>query len=192
MTATHPSADSRTVDRLRELASIGAGHAAGALGQLVNRAIHMDVPVVYDLVRSHGRCAATLDELGTAIVFEMQGGMGGTVAVVFAPDALEAIVNELMGAAAYSKESAVESALREVGNILVSYHASAIADALGTAVLPSVPLLAEAAGAAALRSLMTSAAGDPPGLAFESALYDPRGEVRGYVVLIPGAEAMGL
>ncbi len=181
---------SREVDRLRELANIGAGHAASALGRLVRRTVLMDVPVTYHLAGSGGRCAATLDEEGTAILFELHGGVGGLVAVIFSKDALEEILSELMGASAYRPDGEVESALREVGNILVSHHVSAIADTLGTAVVPSVPLLAERGGAAALRSVMQSRQHDPPGLAFETAMYDAHKEVRGYVILIPGPEAL--
>ena len=63
------------------------------------------------------------------------------MAVVFSRSCLELIVTEMMGADAYGLERAVESAVREAGNVLVSHFASAIGDVLGRIVLPSVPLL---------------------------------------------------
>lgn len=174
----------RGLDRVRELASIGAGHAAGALGRLVNRAIWTEVPRAQALGDGVSPFAARAAEDGAAVFFELTGGVGGVVAVVFSRASLEVIVTEMMGAQAYGVESAVESAVREAGNILVSHYASAIADTLGTLVLPSVPLLAEHAGPSALASVVSLRAGDSPRLILESRLFDPADEVEGWVALV--------
>ncbi len=182
--ASYHDEGGRELDRARELASIGAGHAAGALGRLVNRAIWTEVPRAQALGEGVAPFAARAAEDGSAVFFELTGGVGGMVAVVFSRASLEVIVTEMMGAQAYGVESAVESAVREAGNILVSHYASAIADTLGTLVMPSVPLLAEQAGPGALASLVSPGPSDSPRLILESRLFDPAHDVEGWLMLV--------
>jgi chemotaxis protein CheC len=184
MSELSPEVQPPRLDRARELASIGAGHAAGALARLVNRTIWMDAPRVQPVDAETVPRAAALAEDGTAIFFELQGGVGGMMAVVFSRASLEVIVTEMMGAEAYELESAVESAVREAGNMLVSHYASAIADTLGTVVLPSIPVLTEEAVPAALGSVVSWRAGEPERLLLESPIYDGTREVQGYLVLV--------
>lgn len=183
-TASYHDDGGRALDRARELANIGAGHAAGALGRLVNRLIWTEVPRAQALEEGIASSAARAAEDGAAVFFELSGGMGGMVAVVFSRASLEVIVTEMMGAQAYGVESAVESAVREAGNMLVSHYASAIADTLGTRVLPSVPLLADQAGSSALSSLVSWRPGDARRLLLESRLFDPDHDVEGWLLLI--------
>jgi len=112
MSGLLPEAQPSGLDRARELASIGAGHAAGALARLINRTIWMEVPRAQPVDAGTVPRAAALAEDGSAIFFELQGGVGGMMAVVFSRASLEVIVTEMMGADAYELESAVESASR--------------------------------------------------------------------------------
>ena len=192
MTPARLRTDDREVDRLRELASIGAGHAAGALARLVKRPVRMDVPVVHelspDLVCASSILAA--EEGGMGVFFELNGGVGGIVAVVFSSRALDALVERLLGPEARARfDEEVESAVREVANILVSSHASAIADTLGTFMIPSVPLLVRDELAVALASFVRVRAQDPPGILVESEIYEAEGVVRGFLLFVPGPEA---
>jgi chemotaxis protein CheC len=182
--ATYDEPGVRALDRARELANIGAGHAAGALSRLVNRAIWIEVPRAQALDAGAAPFSAQAAEDGAAVFFELTGGVGGLVAVVFSRASLEVIVTEMMGAQAYDIESAVESAVREAGNMLVSHYASAIADTLGTLVLPSVPMLTEQAGPGALASLVSWRPGDAPRLILESRLFDPAHDVEGWLTLV--------
>jgi chemotaxis protein CheC len=187
MTAPEATLVGPEVDRVRELAGIGAGHAAGALARLVGRPIRMAVPRVERRLPGVAAELARLGEGGSAICFRLEGGIGGAMAVVFSRGCLELIVTEMMGADAYGLEKAVESAVREAGNVLVSHFASAIADVLGTIVLPSVPLLTDPV---ALDAFLDSC--DPPlaGFIIESAIFDADREAEGTLVLIPNAGAL--
>ena len=175
----------RPVDRLRELANIGAGHAATALARLVRRTIHMDVPTVRRTSENPLPEAATAAG-GTAICFQLQGGFGGMMAVVFPRSSLEVLVTEIMGADAYGLARAVESAVREAGNILVSHYASAISDTLGAKVLISVPLLT---GPEQMASWV-NALSDSAGLLIESEVFDGERELEGYLLLVPAAASL--
>ena len=172
------------VDRMRELGSIGAGNAANVFAQLVGRTIRMQVPAVRGF--STRPLAHELKAWDTGVFFEVQGGPGGLVAVLFSGRSRDAIVRLLLGErppnAALDHEA--ESALREVGNILVSSVVSAIADVLGTRVLPSIPTLALEGAGAVLQSLI-AARGAPPAVRIETEIFDGDGELRGLVVLVP-------
>ena len=184
------------VDRVRELGSIGAGQAANVFAQLVGRPIRMHVPAVRG--RSTRPLAHELKAWDTGIFFEVEGGLGGLVAVFFSIRSRDNLLRIMVGergaldeptpeekeegTAALRREE--ESALREVGNILASSVVSAIADALGTRVLPSIPTLAVEGAGAVLQSLL-SARGSDAGLRIETEIFDSDGELRCLVVLVP-------
>lgn len=191
--ARHDSVRARAVDRLRELASIGAGHACGALATLLGRPFVMGVPEAR--IVSAGSAGAPFDtpSLGDeradcGVLFEVSGGPAGALALLFAPSARAALLERLLGKDA-AVTSHAESALREVGNIVASHALSAIGELTGSAVLPSPPHFV-AAGAAAefARRLAERAAGEPV-LQIAVELSDRAGEVRALLVWAP--EALG-
>jgi chemotaxis protein CheC len=179
------------LDRLRELGSIGAGHAAGAFARLVGRPIRMRVPRT-----RQGGSRPVSHELAawdTGIFFEVEGGPGGLLAVLFSARARDALLRALLGPAAATAEGVAlgpdaESALREVGNILASQVVSAIADTLGTRVLLSVPVLA-LQGASTVLGAMLAERGGADALRIETEIHDGDEELRGLVVLVPGSAA---
>jgi chemotaxis protein CheC len=171
------------LDRLCELANVGAGHAAGALARLIGCTVWMDPPRVR--VSSRRGSEEAVGALGVAtsgVFFEVQGGMGGTFGVLFPRRAREALLEALVGDPDPHSEEA-ESALREVGNILASHALSAVADLTGDRVLPSLPVLAEEAAGAVLTT--RQAHGDP--VRIESRLVDAAGGLRSLLVWIPAS-----
>jgi chemotaxis protein CheC len=124
------------LDRLCELANVGAGHAATALARLVGRPIRMSVPCVRMGTAATGAAPVAADDAW--IFFEVQGAMGGALVLRLPCAARQGLVEELVGADASGSHA--ESALREVGNILASHALSAVADLVGDRVLPSLPV----------------------------------------------------
>lgn len=126
------------IDRWSEFSNIGAGHAAGALGQLVGEPIRMQVPQV---IHRGGREAALPVEPAVGIVFGVEGGIGGHFAVFLSHEATGPLLRALLGDEVSLSSEDASSAFAEVGNVMASHALSAIADLLGTKVLPSVPEL---------------------------------------------------
>lgn len=192
MSATAPSSAVRAlaeIDRLRELGSIGAGHAATSFARLVGRTIRMSPPTVRG--RGSRRIADELTAWDTGIFFAIEGGPGGLLAVMFPAKARDAMLGLLLGERVPGAEPRPlgpdeESALREVGNILASSVVSAIADTLGARVLPSLPVLA-LEGASAVLGTLLAARGDGDALLIETEIHDPADELRGLVVFVPAA-----
>ncbi len=177
------------IDRLAGLANVGAERAADAFAQLVGETIRTEVPVVVTREpEASPRRSGTEgrgDPGATGVFFEFEGCLDAIIGILFPGAASEALVRRVVGLE--SGELAppvVESALMEVGNILASHVASAIADHLGSRLLPSIPSLAMEAAEDALAGFIETAVGSDA-LRIESSFADPSGLLRGRLILVP-------
>ena len=130
------------LDALREVANIGAGHAATALSQMTNRTIMIAVPEVN--VRA-------LEDVTDLV------GSGDEVmaAVLFQAESARALCDILMRREpGTTREFGVmeQSGLKEAGNILASAYLNALSDFMGMMLVPSVPSLVVDLSAAVLTS----------------------------------------
>jgi chemotaxis protein CheC len=162
------------LDRLCEMANVGAGHAATALARLVRRPIRMQVPRVR---MGSAAAAAGVAADDAWIFFEVQGAMGGALVLRLTATARALLVGELVG-----EQGPADSALREVGNILASHALSAVADLVGARVLPSLPSLVVEADGPAIAAWRSRAAGR---VCIETHLVDDAGEPAVDLVWIP-------
>ena len=175
------------IDRVRELVSIGAGHAATALAGLTGRTCEMDVPTV----QRFGAAAPAAGEPDVGVLFELEGGTGGVLAVLLAGSTCDRLIARLLGEASGCRRSddAAQDALREVGNILASHAANAVGETLGVPVLPSVPRLALTGAADALARLVASRHPREPALCVAAEFSDRARELRGTLVFVPDSIA---
>jgi chemotaxis protein CheC len=185
------------VDRVRELTSIGAGHAANALARLVGRPCQMRVPTVRVLrAEAAGMpfvVAARDDEREgmTGIFFEIEGGLGGIVAVLFSPSSRDQLLQHLTGLPPQESPPGLsQSALREFGNILASHVVSPMADALGVAILPSIPVLAMEDALEVLGSLIGLRRKGQPALRIETEISDRHKDFTSLLVFIPDSTTL--
>ncbi len=192
MSAIAPDSLAADVDRVRELTSIGAGHAANALGRMLGRTCRMRVPTVRVLQAERIHAPFVADVRGdlrhdpVGVFFEVEGGLGGVLALLLSARTCGELVTQLVGrpAAEVAADTAA-SALRELGNILVSHVVSAMADTLGEAVLPSVPLLATEDAPGAFASLVATRHGDHSVLRIETEISDRAGDLSALLVFVP-------
>lgn len=139
-------------DALREVANIGAGHAATALSQMTGRTIMINVPEVN--IRRLEEVAEMLgppDTVVVAIAMHTMGDLTGQTMVILPETAARTLCDLLLrrplGTTA-SFEAMEESSLKETGNILTSAYLTALSDFLGMMLVPSVPsLMTDYAGA---------------------------------------------
>ena len=189
------SAQENRIDRLSELANIGAGHAAGAFSQMTGHTIRMEVPRVRlsgtELVGTSvvARQPATAErDWASGVIFEFDGCLNAVMAVLFRREMCDAVVRQLIGQEeGLLPPETVESALMEVGNVLASHVASAIADTLDARLLPSIPMLSLDAAFEQLEALATTRPGEGE-VWIECELVDQDGQLGGLVVLIPDRE----
>jgi chemotaxis protein CheC len=172
------------IDRLGELANIGAGHAATAFSRIAGRPIWMEVPEVRtgdDILSA----AEGADEWSTGVFFEFEGYLTALVGILFHGPASEALVRTIAGEETEPlSPHTIESALMEVGNILASHVASAIADTVGVRLLPSIPTLAMERAEAEFNALIQERSGEHP-LRIDCELRDESGTLGGRLILVP-------
>jgi chemotaxis protein CheC len=181
MTAS-PTAREDEIDRLCELANIGAGWAATALAQLVGHTVMNSVPRL--------RVTPLSSERGpwrTGLVFETEGPLRGVLALFLTPKSVDGLVRLLLGDDREDAQGMVESALREFGNIVASQTVSAIADTIGGRILLSVPVFVEHGAESALGALASDRSEGAPWPSIECVLSDTRGVVRALLVFVPDA-----
>ena len=170
------------IDRLRELAHIGASWAASAFARLVTRTMLTRVPIVHgpDRFRKRG-------EWTTGVFCEVTGDMRGLVAI-FLPVTTRDTVTELLCGTPFPPQEIAASALSEFGNILCSQTVSAIADTLGATIVPGLPELVIRDAETALQARMSPRHRPSAPLYIESELFDRQGDFRALHVLVPRIE----
>jgi chemotaxis protein CheY-P-specific phosphatase CheC len=182
MTRSTAGMDEAEIDRLRELAHIGASWAASAFARLAGRTILTRVPLIHGPERLRKRGDWT-----TGIFCDISGGLTGMVAIFLPAATRDAVVTMLCGDDSPPQEI-YASALSEFGNILASQTVSAIADTLGATILPGVPDLVLRDAETALQSRMSPRHRPPAPLYIESELFDRQGEFRALHVLLPAID----
>ena len=133
------------LDAMREVANIGAGHAATALSQMTNRRIMITVPRVN--IRPLEEACDTVgapDEVIAAILMHMMGDLTGRALLLFPQKSARTLCDYLLRREVGTTQEFLEmeqSALKEAGNILASAYLNALSDFMGMMLVPSVPSL---------------------------------------------------
>ncbi len=165
-------------DRFYELTSIGASRASMAFTLLLDRAIAPSAP----LFRQADEYCAD-DSWGTGVIFRADGELTGLVAILLSMASCEMVVESLIrGEYPDDPHEAIESALRELGNIVASHTMSAIADRLGGRILLSVPVLVMEDADTAFASMFRERGAE---LCVECELTDSARDVRVRLVFVP-------
>ncbi|MBU1118397.1 chemotaxis protein CheC [Patescibacteria group bacterium] len=133
-------------DQLIEVINIGVGNASTALSQMVNEQVTLSVPEMYA-----GPVENALDFIGeseqvqTAVLFTVSGDIDGMMFLIFSSeDALKLVQ---LVSKQYNQEKSItkgsnESALKEIGNVLLGPALGALSHFLDAHIVQSVPELA--------------------------------------------------
>jgi len=167
------------IDRLRELAHIGASWAANSLARLTECTILTRVPMVSGPERFRRR-----SEWDTGVFCSIEGDLNATVGIFVSAASRNALVELLCGDPDPPREVRA-SAISEFGNILVSQTASAIADTLEGRIMPSIPELVLEGAETAFQTRLAPRHRPPPPLYIESELFDRQGRYRALHVVVP-------
>ena len=179
-------------DALREVANIGAGHAAIALSQLINRRIMISVPEVnVTKLEDVPELLGHPDEVVAAVLMHMMGDLTGRTVVLFPASCARTLCDILLrhplGTTTGFNEME-QSGLKEVGNILSSAYMNALSDFMGMMLVPSVPSLAIDLTGAVLSSISMNF-GYNRDFVFcvetEFLFEDPGLSLRGHFLLLP-------
>jgi chemotaxis protein CheC len=133
------------LDALREVANMGAGHAATALSQMTGGTIMISVPRL-----NITRLGEVPPEFGTgeepvaAVLLDMLGDLTGRTLLVFPKPTVMRMAELMLRRPAGSSVALGElerSAIKEAGNILSGAYLNALSDFMGMVLLPSPPTL---------------------------------------------------
>jgi chemotaxis protein CheC len=181
-------------DALQELGNIGAAHAATTLSQMLNSQVDMGVPKVTAV--DIAKLSEYIGEDPSAMVaFELQGEIqhGGYVVYYLSRDSAIRITNTMLGMTEMDRQlnEMDESALREVGNIMVSAYLDATAELLGFVMLPSPPSLVVDMAHAAMQSLIAQMAEDiDEVLLFRTDLICAEHKIDSDIILMPESSSL--
>jgi chemotaxis protein CheC len=180
------------LDALKEVANIGAGHAATALSQMIGGTIMISVPTInISRLEEIPPQVAEPDEPVAAVLMHMLGDLTGRTMLVFPrPAALRLAELMLHREPGTSQElgEMEQSALKEAGNILSSAYMNALSDFMGMMLLPSPPSLAVDMSTAVLTTAYLQFGTDRDYVfCVESEFYmtDVKEKLRGFFLLLP-------
>lgn len=140
-------------DALREVANIGAGHAATALSQMTSRKIMISVPEVsVRRLEEVAELVGPADSVIAGVLMHVMGDLTGRTLVVLGQDSAHALCELLLRRPRHGNDTGFDameqSTIKETGNILCSAYMNALSDFLGMMLVPSVPaLVVDLAGA---------------------------------------------
>ncbi len=178
------------LDALREVANIGAGHAATALSQMTGSKIMISVPQIS--ITSLEEIPNEIDdheEPIAAVLMHMLGDLTGRTLLVFPRRTAIRLAELMLNRPGRVSElgELEQSALKEAGNILSGAYMNALSDFLGLMLLPSPPSLAVDMSAAILTTAYLQFGTDRDTIfAVETQFFMEEEErLRGFFLLLP-------
>lgn len=132
------------LDVLKEVINIGGGHAATSLSQLIEKPVHMTVPViemmeyadVYEQIMSE-------EAVIKAVIIKMMGDAEGVFLFTVDQQVSETIVAMMLPENTPYSEDLANSALQELVNILVNSFLNAVMKLMDANLVTSVPIIIE-------------------------------------------------
>jgi chemotaxis protein CheC len=183
------------IDALKEVANIGAGHAATALSLMTGARIMIDVPTIN--VAPLSELIPGIAEEGAQIVsvlMDMHGSLKGHTLL-----ALPLVTGRRLADLMLRRERREggtldlleESALKEAGNILGGAYMTALSEFLGMTLLPSPPRLTVGTTDTVMEQHRREASSAAAACCVETEFtFEEIGErFRGFFLLLPDAES---
>lgn len=184
------------LDALKEIGNVGAGNAATALSQIINRKIDMSVPQVSILPLGDVPDVVGGPEVMVAGVYlRVFGPAPGSILFLLPRDSAFYLVDTLMGRnekTTNTLDDMDESALLEIGNILAGAYLNALSYFTKFTLLPSIPALAmDMAGAILSIILIQLGQMGDHALVIETEFTTENEGVKGHFFLIPDPGSLG-
>jgi chemotaxis protein CheC len=134
------------LDFLREMGSIGVGHAAMGLANLLGKRISITNPKVHSLaLEKVVEYLGGVEQMVCALQLKISGEISGSIILVFPDESSIKLLNLWFadkGPAQIPFDAFYESALKELANIATGAYLTALSKLTGHTLLCSIPLLA--------------------------------------------------
>jgi chemotaxis protein CheC len=185
------SLDADQLDAMREIANIGAGHAATALSQMTNRAIMINVPEVSIIkLEEVDRILGEPDEVVAAVMMKVLGDVTGRTVQIFPGSSAAKLTGIVLGTPAPAFPDGFDelhrSALTEVANIIVGAHINALSEFMGMLLIMSAPAIAiDMAGAVMATSYINFGDTKDYVVCVNTVMTMDQERIRAHLMLIP-------
>lgn len=154
-----------TGDVYGELTNIGAGHAAAAMGEMLNTTVRLDPPEAKLLTLADVEADLEMDESDLLLVLvALRGGLQGHVCLMISD--MEAYA-ELLGV----QISELDGTMAEIGNIVSARFITALAKTTGLHGDITPPAVGHAPKSAVLASVIALTAGEEPFFVVRSLMH---------------------
>ncbi|WP_010239612.1 chemotaxis protein CheC [Clostridium arbusti] len=175
------------LDAFREVSNIGAGNAATALSQLLNRKVDMTVPSVNIIPLDSVFTKLDAEEIAIGVIVRVLGDTPGNILFIFEKDVAFDIIKSLTGTEEDELSEMGVSVLAEIGNIISASYMNAISKFTNLTITPSVPAVSYDMVAAILSTgFIESGQMDDNVLDFETEfLQDKTNTISGHFYYIP-------
>lgn len=182
------------LDALVEVGNIGMGHAATSLSKMLGKKVQMTVPYINFIpVERLTDMFGNVESLVAGVYLELTGDAQGKVLLLFPRESAlclaDTIMNRVTGQTTILSQID-QSALMEVGNILIGSYLTALNDFTGLKLRQSVPKLAfDMIGAVMDFLIIEVSAVAEEALVIETQLIEPTEKIKGYVIFLfdPGS-----
>lgn len=185
------------LDALREVANIGAGHAATALSQMTGGTIMISVPTI-NIARLEDVPPQITgpEEPVAAVLMNMLGDLSGRTLLVF-PQPTAVRLSEIMlsrpRGGQFDLGELEQSAIKEAGNILSGAYLNALSEFMGLMLLPSPPSLAIDMSSAVLTTAYLQFGTDRDYVfcvETEFFMHELKERLRGFFLLLPDVASL--
>ncbi|HEY8804472.1 MAG TPA: chemotaxis protein CheC [Clostridium sp.] len=174
------------LDVLQEVGNIGAGNAATALSELLNKKVNMSVPAVNIVPFDDIFSEIGVEKVVVGVIVRVLGDIPGNILFTLEKDVALNIISSLLGEQQEQITEIGSSALCEIGNIISSSFMNAIAKLTNLTVRASVPAVAEDMMAAILSTtFIESGQFDECVLDLETRFLQENAKISGHFYYIP-------
>ncbi|MCE5300730.1 MAG: chemotaxis protein CheC [Spirochaetia bacterium] len=182
-------------DALQEMGNIGAGSAATALSQLLGKDIKISVPAIAMVpIEKMAESAGETQGVVAAVYMRIFGEIQARSLLIFPQDKvfllLDLLMHRKLGTTGEFGETE-QSAIKEIGNILISAYLNAIAKFIGLNSVPSVPALAVDMADAIFETISAELAeAGPEAMLIENEMTETLTNLRSKLFIIPDRDSM--
>lgn len=180
------------LDALKEVANIGAGNAATALSQMLNKKVDMTVPSVNIINFEDMYSLISKEEIVAGVLVRVLGDTPGSILFIFEKSVAFDIIEQLTGMKEEDFSEMGSSVLCEIGNIISAAYMNAIAMLTNLTIMPSVPAVAyDMMGAIISTTFIESAQYADEILEIETILKsEDTSNLGGYFYYVPMADSL--
>lgn len=184
--------NAQVIDVLKEVGNIGAGNAATALAQMLNKKVDMRVPKI-DLLdlSSVPDLIGGAENMVCSVFFEIDGDIDGSIMFLLDVESAKTLIKLIMqDYDSNTFDGIAESIINEIGNILSGAYVSSLSALTNLNMKISVPSLAiDMAGAIlSVPAIQLGQVSDNI-LIIQTEFFEGNDNVSGYFFLLPEMES---